>query len=158
MKCLCNHCSQEIEFGSELVGKKIQCPECNLETLLYNKGETKHPDVIAQEERESRETARLKEAQEANEQRRREDHRVCKNCEKEVHFTNRAEVFAGSLVLAFLAACGLALFSFALSGAMVIVVVFLAVYFGATPVCPECKRPELVQLGTPAASRILGEQ
>jgi len=33
--CLCNHCSQRLEFPSEGLGTEIKCPKCGLTTLLY---------------------------------------------------------------------------------------------------------------------------
>ena len=34
-KCLCNHCSGNIEFDSEHAGQMVACPHCGLETKLY---------------------------------------------------------------------------------------------------------------------------
>ena len=35
LACLCNHCSQRLEFPSEGVGTEIQCPTCGMTTRLY---------------------------------------------------------------------------------------------------------------------------
>lgn len=35
VKCLCNHCSAYLEFESSEAGKRVDCPHCGMETLLY---------------------------------------------------------------------------------------------------------------------------
>jgi hypothetical protein len=35
VKCKCNHCSQPIEFPSEMAGQAIECPNCKIETTLF---------------------------------------------------------------------------------------------------------------------------
>jgi hypothetical protein len=35
LTCLCNHCSQSLEFPSEGIGTEIQCPTCGMTTRLY---------------------------------------------------------------------------------------------------------------------------
>jgi hypothetical protein len=34
-KCNCQHCGGHIAFPSEAAGQMIECPHCNLETLLF---------------------------------------------------------------------------------------------------------------------------
>lgn len=33
--CRCNHCSGEIEFESSRVGEAVNCPHCEMETMLF---------------------------------------------------------------------------------------------------------------------------
>tara|TARA_Y100001934_G_scaffold59416_1_gene73612 strand:- start:1325 stop:2377 length:1053 start_codon:yes stop_codon:yes gene_type:complete len=35
VKCICNHCDQHIEFERKDTGETINCPSCNLDTILY---------------------------------------------------------------------------------------------------------------------------
>jgi len=34
-KCICNNCSQPIEFPAEMAGQTTECPNCKLETILF---------------------------------------------------------------------------------------------------------------------------
>lgn len=36
LKCKCNHCSESISFPPEGLGQTIQCPQCGMETVLYD--------------------------------------------------------------------------------------------------------------------------
>jgi hypothetical protein len=35
VKCICNHCDQHIEFEKQDLGETVNCPLCNLDTVLY---------------------------------------------------------------------------------------------------------------------------
>ena len=50
--CLCNLCSNQIEFESNATGQAIACPHCGMETVLYRQSNRVTPVTNAQSQAE----------------------------------------------------------------------------------------------------------
>ena len=148
MKCLCNHCSIEIEFDESQTGQLVACPACSLDTALYQSPQTKSPI-----EKQIQRHDALIEAKA-----RKRNKRVCKRCEQEVFATTlgNSYVWAPSLIL--LLAIPTFIFFYKLSITLIVVSVVLLIVLCSVEACPKCSSTEVVKLDTPAAGRILQQE
>jgi hypothetical protein len=163
MKCHCNHCSTPLEFEDRFLGENVECPECTLETALYDSG----PELREQAEAD-RITKRIlaeekqRKLEIKDKKKRLKVNRVCKNCEQEVlpQTVSVAGITGCAMVIVWIIVIA-SLFVDRVAFALLFVITTVATLYidrGPSLKCPACDSVELVPIDSPGGQKILRAQ
>jgi len=158
MKCLCNHCSREIEFEEGREGETVSCLHCELDTVLYVIPATKNPVEEEAQKQKQEELQAQRYSAVIKAKLRIQNKRVCKRCEQEVSTSTLAGGYGMLPPMLLIAGVPTVLFAYYLGITLIVISLVLLIVFCFIEACPKCKSTDVVRIDTPAAERILGAQ
>jgi hypothetical protein len=148
MKCLCNHCSGEIEFKEGYEGESVSCLHCELDTVLYLFPPVVHPDDLARFEEEKKQNER--EQHESQIAAQQKSHlRFCNRCEGEIPAATLGYAFGWIPIMLFHIAVPTFFFSYYLSITLVVSAAVLLIVLFSIEACPKCKSTDVFKINTP---------